>query len=766
MRNRATNVFSDGRRSSTRLDAAWDVDGHPAGRLVWLLVLIALPLAAVAARLAQLQCVLVDDYVASFTTTTEGLESLPSVDGRIYGGDGRVLAEDVERYNVSVHYRWLQDPPEEHWLLQQALSKLPRAQRRNRALVDAEKNHIVAIRSAMWKRLSELTGHSPERLSEQRAAIQKRVESIAASVARRHEVGNPDSPASTAKSPDVNPGDSLFERLWNGIVMAVTTPPGREEQESIIIREELDYHPIIDDVPLEVRAEIEAHPRWFPGVRVGYTTRRVYYESSLAPHVVGSRVPISEEELTGRGSQFVARFNGDDPLDYRSGDRIGRSGVEAAYDSHLHGLRGIRKLVLNRYGEILKQEIIRAPRPGGNVELMLNPSVQRKMEQLLDATLVAKKQAEPTPINASNNDPANPEEARTPVGGCIVALDVQSGAVLVAASAPRFDFGPTAVPDPQTWKRLSDDPRHPLFHRALQMALPPGSVFKVLSAVAAVESRRIDPDRRYECRGFLERPDRLRCLLFTQHGIGHGPTNLSDALSRSCNVYFFHAAGVIGPEPIVDWARRFGIGRQTGIDLPFERGGHLPAPDVSPIADRDRSHNHAWHLSDTRSLAIGQSSLTVTPLQIARMMAAVANGGYLVTPFVARKSGPQLASDDAAPSVSRRQAISGLSEGTLTRIRAALAKTVADPSGTAYKTVRTNEITIAGKTGTAQIGGGKPDHAWFAGYAPADNPRIAFAVVLEQAGSGGKAAGPVARQLVEALLIDGVLEPTRVTMRE
>jgi len=752
MRNRATNIFSEGQRAGRSLDSAWHVDEHPAGRLVWLFVAIALPLAAVAGRLAQLQCWLVDDYVSSFATTTESFESVPSADGRIYGSDGRVLAEDVERDNISVHYRWLEDPPDERWLLQQALSKLSRAERRNRAFVEAEKRRVLDRRDAMWKRLSDLSGTSPEILAAKRAAIQKRVEHVAQVVARRHSGLDGES---TPESRKGNAARPLAQRVWDVVAATLTTPPRREEREPIVIREELNYHPVVDDVPLAVRAEIEAHPRWFPGVRVGVTSRRVYYDSGLAPHVVGARLPVSADELAHRISQSGSSVGNGDPLDYRPGDRIGRTGVEASYDSCLRGLRGLRQLVRNRYGEIVGEELIRAPRPGGNVELTLNTAVQRKMEQLLDAILAKKSQAPP-----ESDDP------RAPTGGCIVALDVQSGAVLVAAGAPRFDFGASAVPDAETWKRLSDDPRHPLFHRAIQMALPPGSVFKVLSAVALLESRRIDPDVRFECRGYLDQPDRFRCLIYTQSKVGHGPVDLSDALSRSCNVYFFHAAGVIGPQPFVEWARRFGIGRPTNVDLPFERSGNLPELEGEAIADRQKSGGKGWHVADTRSLAIGQSSLTVTPLQIARVMAAIANGGYLVTPSVARKAGPQLADDESSPAFSQRQPIPGLSEGTLARIRAALGKTVADPTGTGYKTVRAKEITIAGKTGTAQVGPGKPDHAWFAGYAPADKPRIAFAVVLEHAGSGGKAAGPIARQLVEAFLADGVLEPARITMRE
>jgi penicillin-binding protein 2 len=754
MENCPINVFSapGGSRSGLSGSASHGSGGAPAGRLVWLFVAFAIPLAAVAARLVQLQCFFAENYVAAFETTTESVEAIPSTDGRIYAADGRVLAEDLERYNISVHYRWIEDPPNEHWLTRQALVGLSRSERRNRERVAAQRKKILAIRDALWARLSELSGLSPPTLAERRAAIQERVERIAARLAEKQAAREAEVSDEPAR---LDPAGSTLRRIWNQLAAALTTPPRREADDPIVAREALDYHPVIQDVALDIRAQIEAHPRLFPGVRVGCLSRRVYYDSAFAPHVVGARVPVTAAELASaepaasgdRGSAAAqsADVSGEaDPLDYRPGDRIGRTGVEAAYDSHLHGLRGLRRITRNRYGEIVREETIRSPRPGASIELTLNTQVQRKMEQLLDAALKS------PPAGASSTG-----DAAAPLGGAVVALDVQSGAVFVLASGPRFDFGSVGIPDASTWKRLNDDPRRPLFHRAIQSALPPGSVFKVLSAVALLQSRKVDPDARFECRGYLDRPDRFRCLIYAQQKIGHGPVDLSEALSRSCNVYFFQAADRIGPQPLVDWAGRFGIGCPTGIDLPFEKVGHLP----EPVAGR-------WHPGDTRALAVGQSSLTVTPLQIARVMAAVANGGDLITPFVARRSGPKLADEEAASSLSRRVPIPGLSDGTLARIRAALEKTVADPSGTGYSTVRMKDISIAGKSGTAQAGKGQADHAWFAGYAPADNPRVAFAVVLEHAGSGSKSAGPLARQLVEALLADGVLQPERVTLRE
>jgi penicillin-binding protein 2 len=754
MDNRPFNVFSAprGLRSGLSGSPSYGSGGAPAGRLVWLFVAFAIPLAAVAARLAQLQCFLADNYVAAFETTTESEEAIPSTDGRIYAADGRVLVEDVERYNISVHYRWIENPPNEHWLTRQALAGLSRSERRNRERVAAEKKRILTLRDALWTRLAELSGVSPQVLAERRASIQERVERIAIRLAEKQaarEAEVSDEPARFDLT------GSLLCRIWTQLAAALTTPPRREADDPIVAREALDYHPLIQDVALDVRAQIEAHPRLFPGVRVGCLSRRVYYDSSFAPHVVGARVPATAAELANvapaiegdKGPPVAVASSDDstaDPLDYRPGDRIGRTGVEAGYDSHLHGLRGLRRITRNRCGEIIREETIRSPRPGGSVELTLSTPVERKMEQLLDAALKPQPAGSPPAAGAS-----------TPSGGAVVALDVQSGAVFVLASAPRFDFGSTGIPDVSTWQGVSDDPRRPLFHRAIQSALPPGSVFKVLSAVALLQSRKLDPDAKFECQGYLDRPDRFRCLIYAQQKVGHGPVDLSEALSRSCNVYFFQVADRIGPQPLVEWAGRFGIGCQTGVDLPFEKTGHLP----EPVAGR-------WHPGDTRALAVGQSSLTVTPLQIARVMAAIANGGDLVTPFVARRSGPKLADEETASSLSRRMPIPGLADGTLARIRAALEKTVSDPSGTGYSTVRMKEISIAGKSGTAQAGKGQADHAWFAGYAPADNPRVAFTVVLEHAGSGSKAAGPLARQLVEALLADGVLQPERVTLRK
>ena len=265
------------------------------------------------------------------------------------------------------------------------------------------------------------------------------------------------------------------------------------------------------------------------------------------------------------------------------------------------------------------------------------------------------------------------------------------------------------------------------------------------------------PEESFACRGYLDQPGQHRCLPFKHHGVGHGEVTLADALCRSCNVYFFTAARRMGPQTLVDWARRFGIGEPTGIDLPSESSGNLPAPDAPLVSGTRRP---PWKPGSTLGLSIGQSELTVTPMQMVRVMAAIANQGSLVTPHLAASSGPAMVMND--DSVRNELAhpeprpISGLHNSTLAHIHEGLTMVVHHPRGTGYKTVRMSEVTIAGKTGTAETSGGI-DHAWFAGYVPAEQPRIAFVVVLQNGGGGGKSAGPVAHEFVKTLLELGLI---------
>jgi len=640
---------------------------------------------------------------------------------------------------------------------------------------------------------------SPAELATRRRAIQQRVERIADSVEqRRQQTRHHQSRRGPSDTTNDATTSSWWEHVANTCVAALRTPPERISREPLIVTEELAYHPLAEDVSLEVIAAIETHPEQFPGLLYRVTTKRVYPENALAAHIIGARVAIDDESLATRKAQFPEN----DELRYQLGDTVGKSGVELSYDRQLRGLNGLRKLTKNRHGELLHKETMRPPRVGRDAILTLNLPLQRRAEEILDAVVPPMTAASQSLQSTSQSSESTPDVSG-PQGGCLAVLDVQSGAVIAAACAPRFDLNLMVDADADAWRQVMNDPRHPFFPRLTHMQLAPGSVFKTLTATAILESGKIDPKHPVHCRGYLDRPDRYRCLIYRRYGVGHGDMDLIDALCRSCNVYFFTAARQLGPEPILEWVDRFGFGRPTGIDLPGERAGQVPRPfhqrkkdgrgdetialtlfspfdEAKTLVSNDvasTARTHPWYKGDTLGLAIGQSRLTVTPLQIARMMAAIANGGYLVTPHVVRcvSRAPVPRSDlmpnggDVHPLFSpylqpptERTRLHGLSDATLKQVRTGLAKVVATPHGTGYRSVRLDQISIAGKTGTAETGGSGPDHAWFAGYVPADRPRFAFVAALEHGGSGGKAAGPLARQLVQAMLDLGLLEAERV----
>jgi penicillin-binding protein 2 len=744
MQNSAENVYfaKRGAASSDR-----GLDRRPLLRIATLFGAILLALCAIVARLSYVETQLADSFASEFNRQIERWEPIPSHDGRIIASDGEVLAEDQQLFGLKVHYRWLEDPPDPAWLKAQALGRLDRAQRRDAQCIAGEQAKVLELRSNLWNRLALITSLDCNSLAARRREIQRRVERIYDLIDQRQSLR--DAERSMPERVDV-PTSTIWVRAWNALVAALTTPPVREATEPLVIREQLDYHLLIPEIPVETAVEVEAHPELYPGTRLAVSSRRIYPQGPVAPHLIGYRTPIDEDALRQRHKLFPDG----DPLDYQSRDRLGRSGLEQFYDRRLRGLRGLRKLVVNRRGEVLHSEDVREAHYGRDIVLSLSLPLQRDAERLLDDCL-----------GFEQRDETNGKVLPIPPGGAIVAIDARTGAVLAAASAPRFNLRLFTDQDGTAWNEARTDARKPFFHRAADMALPPGSVFKVVSAIAFLESGLLDPWREFHCQGFLDDPDRNRCLIFRSLGAMHGDINLVDALARSCNVYFFSAARRIGALPLYEWASRFGFGRPTGVDLPGERGGNLPQPLVA--ARRHPRHRGKGAEGDALQLAIGQAKLAATPLQIARFMAAVGNGGKLVTPHLVDSAGPELIGErsmyEELPTEPEVCTVKELSPRTLELVRMGLAQVVADRHGTGYKTVRLNEIMIAGKTGTAETGGGKPDHAWFAGYVPADRPKIAFVVVLENAGSGGHAAGPVARKFVQSMLAHGLIERKQVS---
>lgn len=675
-------------------------------------------------------------FRAEATRPLKRTTSLPGIRGRILARDGTVLAYDKRVLALAVHYRYLQQPPDPRWLRFAARARLSPAQREDPQRVAAEQSRVNAQRAQLRRRLARLCNLSAQQWSGRARRIQARVERIAASVNRRRAgTSSPDGPPWSPARPsgggsgwpcDLGLPGRIGRVLRQALRASLDDPPSAP----VIVAEQLDYHVVAEGLPLAVVAEIEGHPGRYPGVKIIQRTRRAYPSVRLAAHVLGHLAPVAKKEL---------RPGGEDR--YHPDDFVGRMGLERQYESLLRGRRGAAVELTDHTGRVVSCYREREPGVGRDLVLTLDPQLQRTAEALLDSAL-ERRLIRPQPAAHSEAHGTCPSEAKA--GGAVVVMDVRSGAIRAAASAPRFDPNRFVRGRPSELASLLRAPGHPLFDRATKMALAPGSLFKIVSAAALLEASAVDPDEPFFCRGYLRRPDRKRCAIYRRRGIGHGELALGDALARSCNVYFFHHAGQLGAGPLVDWARRFGFGRPTGVDLPDEAAGVLPRSGSIP-GRQDRTH----------LLAIGQGPLTVTPLQVVRMMAAVANGGQLVTPHVVSRLGlPELAEDESPSQIPTDpirvpppRPIAGLKKDTLAVLRQGLERGVADRRGTAHGTVYLDSVAIAGKTGTAETGGGRAEHAWFAGYVPADTPKLAFVVVLEHAGDGATAAGPVAKRL-------------------
>ena len=695
----------------------------------------------IAVRVYWVQTRLPGEYLAALQVTSSEDELLPARDGRILT-DSIVLASDVDVYIVEVHYRWLQNAIDPQWLRLQVRQRLSREERRDASLVSQVEDQIREEREALRDALANATKMPLSELTARFSKVEERVQRVSDAVNRRQV-----EPVLAESDDD----GGLLLSLAKSVRTALTTPPTRTEEDRLVVREEETWHQVLDDVGFDLAALINEHPEKFPGVRVTRSSRRTYPENSLAAHVVGVRTNVRDADLSDDQSNEVTLADL-----ANKGAQVGRSGVERSYDHQLLGVAGIRRTIRDRRQRVISSEIIRHPVSGRDVTLTLDSKLQQLSEQLLAESLGDAPRLLLPGAQVSDDptvDTAAADSQPTPVGGCILVMEADSGRLLAAASAPTFDLSMFVDGSKDMWKAVNSDTRRPFVPRFTGMALPPGSTFKIVTAIAALESGVITPDSPFECRGYLTNPDEHRCMIYRLFGATHGRVNLRTAMAQSCNVYFFDAARRMGIEPLVNSSAQLEFGRATGIDLPYERTGSVPSSGISSTTAATESAQRRFE-REALGLSIGQSRLTVTPLQMARLLAFVANDGWMVTPHVVSDDGTARRTSDIDHSPYRvaRHRVPGITPETLSAVRAGLAAVVEEPIGTGFKTVRLPGIKIAGKTGTAETAPGKPDHAWFTGYFPADKPQYVVVVALEHGGSGSKAAGPIAREVVRSML--------------
>jgi penicillin-binding protein 2 len=473
------------------------------------------------------------------------------------------------------------------------------------------------------------------------------------------------------------------------------------------------YEPvkIVEEAPWDEVAAVEARQEELPGVIVEPEHRRYYPYGGMASHQFG---------YIGKVSQAQKKQEQAD-----TGLLIGQGGLEKVYDKLLRGTAGRRMIQVNAAGMKVKDLGIDEPKPGTDLYLTLDLDVQRAAEEAL-------------------GDRA----------GAVVAMDPNSGEVLALVSHPTYD--PNLFPrgiSPKDWVKLSNDPSHPLYNRAVQSVYPPGSTFKIVVSLAGLDSGKIDPDDTVTCNGSLRTGRKVfRCW---KRG-GHGVVDFHKALVESCDVYFYTMGDRMGFDHIAEYARKLGLGSKTEIVLADEKPGLVP----TTAWKREKVHE-PWYPADNFMNSIGQGFLQVSPIQAAQMIGAVANGGVFYQPLLLKRTrNRETGAEKVFAPVEKRRAV--FSPEALEEVRSALLGVTSEAGGTAHGAA-TPLAPVAGKTGTAQViaqkvpgmklAGSTQDHAWFIGYAPANDPKIAVAVLVEHGGHGGAAAAPVARKVIEEYLL-------------
>lgn len=465
-----------------------------------------------------------------------------------------------------------------------------------------------------------------------------------------------------------------------------------------------------EDIDWETLAAIENKHLSLPGVRIEVIPSRDYLYGDLASHLVGYLAEISPNELTQK------RY-----ADYQSGDQVGKQGVEKIFEKYLKGEKGRNYLEVDVHGFEQRQMQLQEPFPGNDLHLTLDIELQRTAE-----------------------------EAMAGRAGAVVVMDVHTGNLLAMCSSPPLHLQEFVGGISQTaWNRLLNDPLNPLLDKTIQGQYPPGSTFKIVTALAAISEGIITPDATFFCGGSLNFGNRrYGCW---KRG-GHGTVDFQRALTESCDVYFYSVGMRLGVDKIAKYATSLGLGKKTGIELEHEKAGIIPSTEW-----KQQRYKEKWQDGETLSVAIGQGYVLTTPLQLCRMTAAVVNGGILYR--------PQMVQNITAPDGTILKTFAPINEGkilgsehSLALIKEALVAVVNSPSGTA-KSVALPDVLIGGKTGTAQVvrlaqveglsGNAIPykyrDHAWFTSFAPAEKPEIAVTVLVEHGQHGGSAAGPVAR---------------------
>lgn len=500
------------------------------------------------------------------------------------------------------------------------------------------------------------------------------------------------------------------------------------------------------DVSKETVAELEEKHLDFPGVSISVEPIREYPNNELLAHVIG----------------YIGKINGDElkklkDKGYDYNDVIGKSGIENVFEEFLKGHDGIKKVQMDLSGRLTEELDYssseteeNSPKPGNNIYLTIDYKLQKAAEKSLEDTIKL--------IN-SGGFKDRFDDAQT---GAVVAMDIKTGEILALASYP--EYNPAVFVKgvaKKDWDALMDEELTPLRNRAIQGVYSPGSTFKMVTAIAALQEGKVTPGEKIRDEGIYKRYKdyQPRCWIWSSSHSTHGMVDITKAIQVSCNYYFYEMGYRTGIGNINKYALMFGLGNKTGIELPSENKGVIAGPEYK------KSKGDIWYPGNTLQAAIGQSDYLFTPVQMVNYIAALSNDGIKNRPHLLKKmadwKGETIDNKEVNAALEKKLGITikdtpevlNFKKEYIKYIFQGMESVTGDAGGTAYGTFANFPIKVAGKTGTAQVrkynkktGKKKSDNAWFVGFAPYENPRIAVAVIIENGGHGAYTA-PVAKDI-------------------
>lgn len=513
----------------------------------------------------------------------------------------------------------------------------------------------------------------------------------------------------------------------------ITTDNVEDARKIMAIRYEISYQgysntksiQIAQNISRNTLLEIKERNSDFPGVEITEEPKRVYPLGNTASHIIGRIGRIEEEELKGNEEK------------YDQNDIIGKSGIEYVFEEYLKGTNGVKQIDMDVEGTITNEYIAKEAVAGNDVILTIDSKLQATAEQALKNNIER--------IANGEFGKESPADA-----GAVVVLNVKTGEVLAMASNP--DYDPSAFVngiDEATWNYYINGETKPLENKAISAMYSPGSTYKMVTALAGLETGAITTTEKIRDTGIYRKYNSSwKCWKIS----GHGYLDVSNAIERSCNYFFYELGDRVGIDTLAKYSYYLGLGHKTGIELKGEISGVLASNEIA------KQENRVWNPGETISAAIGQSYNTFTPIQMAKYVAMVANRGkkldVTIVKSIIRPDGSEIPRNEYESKVSQKLGLTAdnteemnFNEENIQAILEGMRGVTSESGGTAYSTFRDFDIEVGGKTGSAQTGVEGKTNAWFVGFAPFDNPEIAIVVFVRNGGSGGYTA-EVARDII------------------